>query len=106
VQAEEIAAPPEPIVAGSAIFLKGPFYNPFNPDNWQATFQTTYIWQKKPSLLRLSATLPQHPSCDGHPNGRPVTPVTRKKPWRLQNVEERQRNSNRTFQFLVLQFPP
>lgn len=32
------------------MYLKGPIYNPFDIDNWQANFQSTYIWQKKGAL--------------------------------------------------------
>lgn len=34
----------------SSLFLKGPFYNPLEADNWQANFQSTYIWQKKAAM--------------------------------------------------------
>lgn len=47
-QAEDNISPPEP--ATSSLFLKGPFYDPFKSENWQSNFQSTYIWQTKPSF--------------------------------------------------------
>jgi hypothetical protein len=32
------------------MFLRGPLYNPLDVDNWQANFQSTYIWQKKAAM--------------------------------------------------------
>jgi len=49
---EEAVAPTQSadVVASPSPLLKGPFYNPLKIENWQANFQSTYIWQKKPSL--------------------------------------------------------
>jgi hypothetical protein len=54
-RAEDAAEPPEPapsepVVVRPALFLSGPFYNPLEADNWQANFQSTYIWQNKAAV--------------------------------------------------------
>jgi high affinity Mn2+ porin len=48
--AEPEPATSEPVVVRPSLFLSGPFYNPLEADNWQANFQSTYIWQKKAAM--------------------------------------------------------